>query len=92
MTIDHIAVVGFDEETIDIALRWSVSGTYTPHDERLEPLKGQRFFVLGCTHMRVRNQKIIKEVTVFDEISLYANLIREAGVTLPTLAQEPKHV
>jgi len=92
MTIDHIAVVGFDEETIDIALRWSVAGTYTPHDERLEPLKGQRFFVLGCTHMRVRNQKIIKEVPVFDEISLYANLIREAGVTLPTLAQEPKHV
>lgn len=87
MTVDHIAVVGFDEETIDIALRWSVAGTFNPHIDRLSQLKGNRFFVLGCTHMRVKNQKIIKEVTVFDEISLYANMIRESGHSLPLLAQ-----
>ncbi len=87
MTVDHVAVVGFDEETIDIALRWSVAGTYTPHDNRLNMIKGQRFFVLGCTHLRVRNKKVIKEVTVFDEISLYANIIRESGQTLPLLEQ-----
>jgi len=87
MAVDHVAVVGFDEETIDIALRWSVAGIYTPHDDRLNTLKGQRFFVLGCTHLRVRNKKIIKEVTVFDEISLYANIIRESGQTLPLLGQ-----
>ena len=85
MTIDHIAVVGFDGETIDVALRWSVAGTYAPHIERLAILKGNKFFVLGCTHMRVRNQKIIKEVTVFDEISLYANIIRDSGMSFPLL-------
>jgi hypothetical protein len=87
MTVDHIAVVGFDEETIDIALRWSVAGTYTPHVDRLASLKGNDFFVLGCTHIRVRNQKIIKETTVFDEVSLYANIIRESGVSLPLLQE-----
>jgi hypothetical protein len=87
MTVDHIAVVAFDEETIDIALRWSVAGTYSPHVERLTPLKGNNFFVLGCTHLRVRNQKIIKEVTVFDEISLYANIIRDSGMSLPLLKE-----
>lgn len=87
MTIDHTAVVGFEEDTIDIAIRWSVAGTYTPHLDRLAPLKGYRFFVLGCSHLRVKNQKIIKEVTVFDEISLYANIIRESGKSLSTLAQ-----
>jgi hypothetical protein len=87
MTVDHIAVVAFDEETIDIALRWSVAGTYSPHIERLTPLKGNNFFVLGCTHLRVRNQKIIKEVTVFDEISLYANIIRDSGMSLPLLKE-----
>lgn len=87
MIIDHIAVVGFDDETIDIALRWSIAGNYSPHSDRLNMLKGSRFFVLGCTHLRVRNQKIIKEVTVFDEISLYANIIRESGKTLPFLGQ-----
>ncbi len=87
MTIDHTAVVGFDEDTIDIAIRWSVAGTYSPHLQRLATLKGNRFFVLACTHMRVKNKKIIKEVTVFDEISLYANIIRESGMSLPQLAQ-----
>mgnify|MGYP002039485910 CR=1 FL=1 len=87
MTIGHIAVVGFDGDTIDIALRWSVAGIYVPHIERLTALKGSQFFVLGCTHMRVKNKKIIKEVTVFDEISLYANMIRESGKLLPLLQE-----
>jgi len=87
ITLDHIAVVNVDETTIDIALRWSVAGTYTPHTARLAMLKGNRFFVLGCTHLRVKNQKIIKEVTVFDEISLYANIIRESGMSLPLLQE-----
>lgn len=87
MTVDHVAVVGFDENTIDIALRWSTAGTYSPHIQRLSSLKGNNFFVLGCTHIRVRNQKIIKEVTVFDEIALYANIIRESGMSLPLLQE-----
>jgi len=87
MTVDHVAVVGFDEDTIDIALRWSVAGNYTPHTKRLMMLKGDKFFVLGCTHMRVKNQKIIKEITVFDEIALYANIIRESGLSLPLLQE-----
>jgi len=87
MTIDHIGVTGFDEDTIDIAIRWAVAGTFNPHMDRLTALKGSRFFVLGCTHMRVNNQKIVKEVTVFDEISLYANMIRESGHSLPLLVK-----
>lgn len=92
MTIDHTSVVGFDGDTIDIALRWSIAGTYAPHMKRLEQLKGNTFFVLGCSHMRVRHQKIIKETTVFDEISLYANIIRESGQSLPLLQKEVNHV
>ncbi|XQW86332.1 nuclear transport factor 2 family protein [Thalassotalea piscium] len=87
MTVDHTAVVNFDESTIDIAIRWTVAGNFNPHLERLATLKEERFFVLGCTHMRVKNQKIVKEVTVFDEIALYANIIRESGQPFPLLAQ-----
>jgi hypothetical protein len=87
MTVDHVAVVEFDAKTIDIAIRWSIAGTYTPHTQRLAPLKGNRFFVLGASHLRVSNQKIVQEITVFDEIALYANLIRESGHTLPLLDQ-----
>jgi hypothetical protein len=92
MTIDHSAVVKFDESTIDIAVRWSVAGNFNPHLERLAKLKGERFFVLGCTHLRVKNQKIVKEVTVFDEIALYANIIRDSGHTLPLLGKDVNDV
>lgn len=88
MTIDHIAVVGFDEETIDIALRWTIAGNYSPDNDRLSMLAGERFFVLACTHLRVTNKKIVKEVTVFDEISLYANIIRESGKIIPVLVED----
>jgi len=82
MTIDHLAEVEFDENTIDLAIRWSIAGSYNPQNKRLASLKGSQFFVLGCTHLRIKNQKIIKEITVFDEIALYANMIRESGVTI----------
>ncbi|WOH35784.1 nuclear transport factor 2 family protein [Thalassotalea fonticola] len=92
MTVDHLAVVGFNEDTIDIAVRWSIAGTYSPQNERLAQLKDERFFVLGASHLRVKNQKIVKEVTVFDEISLYANLIRQSGCNLPLADKEPSNV
>jgi hypothetical protein len=88
MTVDHVAVVGFDQQTIDIAIRWSVAGMYEPHNKRLKSLKGNKFFVLGATHIRVRDRKIIKEVTVFDEVALYANIIRQSGKKLPLLMKE----
>lgn len=85
VTVDHVATVPFGDNATDIAIRWSLAGTYTPHDPRLSELKGQRFFVLGSSHLRLEKQKIVKEITVFDEVSLYSNLIRESGLNLPLL-------
>lgn len=76
-TCDHIAVVPFENEGVDIAIRWSVAGTFFARNERLEEYSGQDFFVLGATHLRIIDGKISEEWTVFDEIAGYANLIRE---------------
>lgn len=76
-TCDHIAVVPFEEEGFDIAIRWSLAGTFSARDERLDKYSGQDFFVLGATHLRIINSKISEEWTVFDEIAGYANLMRE---------------
>jgi hypothetical protein len=83
VTVDHIATVPFEDDCIDLAVRWTLAGNYNAHDKRLAQLSGQRFYVLGVSHLRLRNSKIINEITVFDEIALYANLIRESGLTLP---------
>ncbi|MFT5635371.1 MAG: hypothetical protein ACI89T_000807 [Cognaticolwellia sp.] len=87
VTVDHIATVPFEDDCIDIAVRWSLAGTYTGNDSRLAALKGQSFFVLAASHLRLKNHKIVQETTVFDEVALYANLIRESGLTLPLLSQ-----
>jgi hypothetical protein len=88
VTVDHIADVAFEDDCIDIAIRWSVAGSYMPDKDRLAALKGLPFFVLGVSHLRIKDQRIINEITVFDEVALYANLIRESGLTLPLSTEE----
>ncbi len=75
-TLDHIAVVPFDEQTTDVAIRWSLAGTFNPRDSELSEFSGRPFFVLAGSHMRIKQGKIIKEWTVFDEVASLANLIR----------------
>jgi hypothetical protein len=76
-TCDHISVVPFEDNATDIAIRWSVAGTFAPKNELLSKYKGQTFFVLGATHLRIINGKISEEWTVFDEVAAYANVIRD---------------
>lgn len=85
LTMDHIGVTYFAQDTCDIAIRWALAGTHSPQIAALKHTKGNTFFVLGVTHLRVYKGKISKEVTVFDEIALYANLLRETQQSLPAL-------
>ncbi|TRX56763.1 nuclear transport factor 2 family protein [Thalassomonas sp. M1454] len=76
LTFDHIGITYFDEHTCDIAVRWALAGTHSPQITELEHTRGDKFFVLGATHLKVHKGKIAKEITVFDEIALMANLLR----------------
>ena len=78
-TCDHVAVTDFDEHTQDIAIRWSLAGTFQAQQPELARYSGLPFFILGATHLRVTNGKIQNEWTVFDEVAAIANLIRQAS-------------
>ncbi|TDF35625.1 nuclear transport factor 2 family protein [Alteromonadaceae bacterium M269] len=82
MTVDHIATVKMEDGSIDVAVRWSLAGHFNPRNPRLKPVAGQQFFVLAASHFYIKNQRIMKEITVFDELALYSNLIRQAQVEL----------
>lgn len=82
LSIDHTAICPFDDNSVDVAVRWSLAGTFAPQEPRLAALRGQPFFVLASSHLRLRDGKIVDEVTVFDEVALYANMIRESGATI----------
>jgi hypothetical protein len=79
VTCDHVCTVPFDQEkgVIDIAIRWSLTGSFSSKDKRLSMYCGQEFFILGATHLRLVDGKISEEWTVFDEVAAYANLIRD---------------
>jgi hypothetical protein len=79
-TCDHIAVVPFENEGTDIAIRWSLVGTFSSGKEGLKQYSGQDFFILAATHLRIIDGKISEEWTVFDEVAAYANLIRDFNV------------
>jgi hypothetical protein len=76
-TCDHISAVAFENAGTDIAIRWSVAGTFNSKKDSLKKYSGQCFFVLGATHLRIIDGKISEEWTVFDEVAAYANLIRD---------------
>lgn len=77
-TCDHVAVVPFDDDgTIDVAIRWSLVGKFSPDSKELEHLRGLDYFILAGTHFRVKNQLIQKEWTVFDEVDALTHLQRE---------------
>ncbi len=74
-TLDHIAVVPFGSERIDIAIRWSLAGTFSSRDAQYSQFSGQALFLLAATHLRIHQGKIEQEWTVFDEVSMLSNLI-----------------
>ncbi|MEM5551122.1 nuclear transport factor 2 family protein [Pseudoalteromonas neustonica] len=76
LTIDHLAITPFENDSDDIAIRWSLAGHFNPQSSELNKLKNLPYFLLGASHLRIKNEKIIEEVTVFDEIALYTNLFK----------------
>jgi hypothetical protein len=79
VTCDHVCTVPFDQgkDVIDIAIRWSLTGSFSSKDKRLSMYRGQEFFILGASHLRLVDGKISEEWTVFDEVAAYANLISD---------------
>jgi predicted ester cyclase len=72
LVVDHVAAVeGASGQ--DIAVRWRLTGTHDGPALYGSPT-GKEIFILGVTHWRVVEEKVVDEVTVFDEIALLRQL------------------
>jgi predicted ester cyclase len=67
-TVDHVAATR-DGDAIDLAIRWSMAGTHDGNALYGAP-SGSTVYILGVTHWRVAGERIVEEVTIFDEIAL----------------------
>lgn len=74
LTVDHVCAVPCPSGGIDIAVRWCLAGTHLGGG-LYGPATGRTALILGITHWDVRDGRIAREWTVFDEIALLRQLV-----------------
>ena len=74
LTVDHVCSQPFDHNGNHVAVRWSVAGRQEGPMGELEA-SGNPAYLVGATHWRILDGRIINEWTVFDEVALMAQLM-----------------
>ena len=71
---DHVCLQSRSDGTDHIAIRWAASGQHTGAYIGIAPT-GKAVYVMGISHLRLVNQRIAVEWTVFDSLGVMAQLI-----------------
>lgn len=76
-SVDHVATQPLSTNGIDIAVRWSVSGTHAGTVMGVPPT-GRPIYILGVTHWRCIAGRIAIEMTVFDDLAVLSQVLDPA--------------
>lgn len=74
-SVDHVASVPFSDNGVDIAIRWTAAGTHDQDFYGVAPT-GKPMFILGVTHLRCVDNRVISESTVFDDLALLSQVVQ----------------
>lgn len=74
LSLDHICSQPFNNSGRHIAARWSVAGNHEGPFAGLDA-SGKPIYVVGVSHWRVLDGRIIAEWTVFDELAMLAQAL-----------------
>lgn len=75
-TAHHLIVKLTPGKPVRVALRWSLSADHTSASMFGEG-SGKRVALLGASHFELRDGKILNEWCIFDELSVYAQLLSD---------------
>ena len=78
VVIDHWAATALPHDEIAVALRWSLAGRHVRQGV-YGPATGRQLLVLGVSHYRIRNGRVMEDVTVFDELAVLRQLAGGLG-------------
>jgi predicted ester cyclase len=78
LTVDHVCSQPFGQDGHHVAARWSVAGRQQGAYAGLQP-RDQPVYIVGASHWRLVDGLVVAEWTVFDELSLQAQLLADAG-------------
>ncbi|MDF5721405.1 MAG: ester cyclase [Rhizonema sp. PD37] len=67
--VDHVCTLGNEQEGYRIAVRWTMQGTHQGPGY-LGEAKGRRVNLMGISHYLVKNGKVLREWTTYDEFAL----------------------
>lgn len=71
ITVDHICSQPLNDSDSQIAVRWSVAGQHQGAFSGCDA-DGKPLYILGVTHWRIIDNRIVAEWTVFDELAVMA--------------------
>jgi predicted ester cyclase len=74
LTVDHVCSQPHDINGVHVAARWSIAAEHKGAFAGIDP-HDRPVYVVGVTHWRVMDGKIIAEWTVFDELAVIAQLL-----------------
>jgi len=69
VTVDHVCAIPYAGLGHDIAIRWTLAGTHSGHGLHRPPT-GLTLLIMGVTHWRTIDGRVVEEWTVFDELAL----------------------
>lgn len=83
-SVDYVCSIPYTDEKaglsgIDIAARWTLAGTHTGRALYGEPC-GEKILIIGESHYRVIDNKVVEETTIFDELAILTQIYRARAV------------
>ena len=74
VSLDHLAARPFDDQGMDLAVRWTMRCTHSG-DYLGQPATGKSLLILGISHWRLFGGRVLREWTLFDGLAVLAQII-----------------
>ena len=74
LSLDHVAARPFDDQGLDLAARWTMRCTHSGAFHGA-PASGNTLLVLGISHWRLIDLRVVREWTAFDGLAVLAQMI-----------------
>lgn len=74
VSLDHVAARPFDDQGLDLAARWTMRCTHTGPYLGL-PASGRTLLVLGLSHWRLLEERVVREWTAIDGLGLLSQML-----------------
>ena len=82
----HSAFVNREADNVlRVAARWSLAGTHTGWGHFGQP-SGAPLYLMGMSHAHISQGRIVREWIVFDEVSIWKQVLAHLGTSRPQLA------